>query len=124
VGEIASASNEQAAGIAQINQGIMQVSQVIQTNSATSEESASASEELSSQAEVLKEMVGRFRLKKNNDVFNSFEGLNPEVIKMLENMAEKKKISMKNSSLLNEAKKEAAASKVKIVLSDNEFGKY
>ncbi|TCL73200.1 methyl-accepting chemotaxis protein [Hydrogenispora ethanolica] len=63
VSEIAVASNEQATGIAQINQGINQVSQVTQTNTATSEESASASEELSSQAEHLKEMVGRFRLK-------------------------------------------------------------
>lgn len=63
VAEIASASNEQAAGIAQVNQGIMQVSDVVQTNSATSEESAAASEELSSQAELLKEMVGRFKLR-------------------------------------------------------------
>jgi methyl-accepting chemotaxis protein len=36
VGEIAVASNEQDAGISQINQGIMQVSQVVQNNSATS----------------------------------------------------------------------------------------
>ena len=63
VNSIAIASNEQALGIGQINQGIMQVSQVVQTNSATSEESAAASEELASQAELLKEEVGKFRLK-------------------------------------------------------------
>ncbi len=64
VNDIAIASNEQAAGISQINQGITQVSVVVQTNSATSEESAAASEELSSQAELLKEQVERFKLKK------------------------------------------------------------
>ena len=63
VGDIATASNDQASEIAQINQGIEQVSQVVQTNSATAEESAAASEELSSQAEMLKQMVGAFQLK-------------------------------------------------------------
>ncbi len=65
VAEIAAASNEQATGVAQINMGVEQVSQVVQTNSATAEESAAASEELSSQAEMLKEMVGRFSLRKS-----------------------------------------------------------
>jgi methyl-accepting chemotaxis protein len=63
VSEIASASNEQAAAIEQINRGIMQVSQVVQANSATSEQSASASEELSGQARMLTEMIGQFKLK-------------------------------------------------------------
>ncbi|WP_309121686.1 methyl-accepting chemotaxis protein [Paenibacillus sp.] len=65
VGSIASASNEQASGIEQANQGIAQVSAVIQANSATSEQCAAASEELSGQSEQLKEMVGKFRLKRN-----------------------------------------------------------
>ncbi|MDF3002726.1 MAG: methyl-accepting chemotaxis sensory transducer [Bacillota bacterium] len=64
VENIASASNEQASGIAQINKGIEQVSMVVQNNSATAEESAAASEELSSQAELLKQMMGRFQLRK------------------------------------------------------------
>lgn len=64
VGNIANASNEQASGIEQINVGIEQVSKVVQNNSATAEESAAASEELSSQAEILKQMVGRFQLRK------------------------------------------------------------
>lgn len=63
VGEIAVASNEQATGIAQINQGITQVSQVTQGNSATAEQSAAASQELSSQAQLLKAMVEKFKLK-------------------------------------------------------------
>ena len=63
VAGIAEASSAQATSVAQVNRGIEQVSQVVQTTSATAEESAATSEELSSQAELLKEMVGRFRLK-------------------------------------------------------------
>ncbi|MDV3428460.1 MAG: methyl-accepting chemotaxis protein, partial [Bacillota bacterium] len=71
VAGIASSSNEQATGIAQINQAIEEVSKVTQTNTATSEESAAASEELSNQAELLKNKVNEFKLKeeevKNKD---------------------------------------------------------
>lgn len=121
VGDIAVASNEQALGIAQVNQGIMQVSEVVQTNSATSEESAAASEELSSQAELLKDQISRFnlrrRLHKNTNYYN--EEMNPEVLKMLD------KMSSKNTKSISEFKKEAAATKTKkIILSDQEFGKY
>lgn len=63
VGQIATASNEQASGVVQVNQAVIQVSQVIQTTSGTSQESAAASEELSGQADLLKELVGTFRLK-------------------------------------------------------------
>ncbi len=120
VSDINNASNEQAAAIAQINQGIMQVSQVVQENSATSEESAAASEELSSQAEVLKDMVGKFKVKKSIMNSNSFEELNPEVLKMLEKMSEKKKTEPRQGNTRRKSNK----SKEAIVLSDNEFGKY
>ncbi len=63
VGQIASASNEQASAISQVDRGIEELSQVVQTNSATAEEAAAASEELSSQAEMLKTMVAQFKLK-------------------------------------------------------------
>jgi methyl-accepting chemotaxis protein len=63
VGQIASASNEQATGISQVNRGIEQLSQVVQTNSATAEEAAAASEELSSQADLLRSMVAQFKLQ-------------------------------------------------------------
>ncbi len=62
VGEIASASNEQANAIFQINKGVEQVSQVVQLNSATAQQSAAASEELTSQAETMKEMMSQFQL--------------------------------------------------------------
>ena len=123
VGEIAVASNEQALGINQVNQGIMQVSDVVQTNSATSEESASASEELSSQAELLREQVSRFKLKKVAGSYKGLGDLNPEVLRMLEDMSQKKQEIYRS---MNQGYTEAAAtsSKPKISLSDREFGKY
>ena len=121
VGDIAVASNEQASGISQINQGIIQVSQVIQANSATSEESAAASEELSSQAILLKETVSKFKLKQSTEKYNQYESLSPDVLRMLENMADKNK---KNVSQAENTAKESFGSKPKITLSDSEFGKY
>lgn len=120
VNNISVASNEQATGIQQINQGIMQVSQVVQANSATSEESAAASEELSSQAVFLKDMVGKFNLKKNVKAYNSLDELNPEILRVIERMAEKKN----KANFTSKAYEEAAITNSKIALSDNEFGKY
>ena len=113
VNEIAISSNEQSVGITQINQGLLQVSDVVQTNSATSEESAAASEELSSQAEVLREMVSRFKLKRGGGSYSALKELNPEVLRAIENMKERNKVS-----------KVEPNPKIKIALSDNEFGKY
>jgi methyl-accepting chemotaxis protein len=124
VSDIAVASNEQASGIAQVNQGIMQVSEVVQTNSATSEESAAASEELASQAELLKEQVSRFKLKKNHRAgsYREMEHVNPEVLRMLDNMKNKKKV---NYNLEDDVYAEVAVTNnKKIALSDREFGKY
>lgn len=114
VDEIAKASNEQAAGITQVNQGIAQVSEVIQSNSATSEESAAASEELSSQAQLLKEKVGKFNLKKS-DSTDVIDKLDPEILKMLKDMTEKKEVK-KN------AEDEAAAANLQAHIGD--YGKY
>ncbi|MEG2289813.1 MAG: HAMP domain-containing methyl-accepting chemotaxis protein [Clostridium sp.] len=66
VKEITSATDEQSVSVNQINQGIEQISEVIQTNSATAQESAAASEEMTSQAYMLKELVDRFNLYKDN----------------------------------------------------------
>jgi len=55
--DITVASNEQAVGVAQINDAISEVDKVTQANAAVSEEAASASEELSGQAKALDAMV-------------------------------------------------------------------
>lgn len=121
VKDIATASNEQATGISQTNQGIMQVSDVVQTNSATSEESAAASEELSSQAELLREMVGKFKLRKNSKRQQKYDDISPEVLDMLENMSKKNKPDI---SFRPEDRNYVAASRYDISLNDTEFGKY
>ncbi|MDF2843981.1 MAG: methyl-accepting chemotaxis sensory transducer [Herbinix sp.] len=122
VSDITSASNEQAAAITQVNQGVMQVSQVVQTNSATSQESAAASEELSSQADLLKDQVSRFKLKKEtrSNSYRGYEDLDPEVMKLLDDINHKNSITKSAEVNPNKGKKAS----VKIDLSDKEFGKY
>lgn len=118
VNSISIASNEQSAGITQINQGIMQISQVVQTNSATSEESAAASEELSSQAAILWGLVERFKLQKN---MGNFHDANPEEMKILEGMAYRDKSDFRKTE---EMKKVPEIPKARIVLNSSDFGKY
>ena len=62
VAEIAAASNEQAQGIAQVNEGLTQLNDVNQQATSTSEESAAIAEQLSSQTQDLLKMLKRFTL--------------------------------------------------------------
>ncbi len=98
VAQIAVASSEQVIGINQINNSIDQMMRVVQTNSATSEETAAASEELSSQSEMLREMVAGFQLRGKSETALKYE----ESVKAIE----------------------SGTAKEKIVLRDDEFGKY
>jgi methyl-accepting chemotaxis protein len=63
VQEVAVASREQAAGVAQINRAVSQVDEVTQRNAASAEELASTAEALASQAESLRQMIGFFRVR-------------------------------------------------------------
>ena len=63
VAEIASASNEQATGVGQINQGLSQIDAVTQQNTANAEETAAAAEELAGQAQSLRETLAQFKLR-------------------------------------------------------------
>ncbi len=63
-GWIAEAARTQADSVVEVQERISQISDVVQTNSATAEESAATSQKLSSQAELLKNLVGRFRVKR------------------------------------------------------------
>jgi methyl-accepting chemotaxis protein len=58
VDEIATASNEQAQGIEQVNLAVAEMDKVVQSAAANAEESASASEEMNAQAKQMKEFVG------------------------------------------------------------------
>ena len=62
VNEIAAASDEQAGGIAQVNQGLEQIDRVTQHNTANAEETAAAAEELSDQAGQLRRILTQFKL--------------------------------------------------------------
>ncbi|MFT4106672.1 MAG: methyl-accepting chemotaxis protein [Lacrimispora sp.] len=80
VWHIAKASEEQSHAIAQITTGVEQISAVVQTNSATAEESAAASEELSGQAELMRDLVGRFRLREDGAISGKTAAANKEVL--------------------------------------------
>ncbi|EHJ02225.1 methyl-accepting chemotaxis sensory transducer [Clostridium sp. DL-VIII] len=118
---ISEASDEQDSGMAQISQGVIQISQVVQSNSATAEESAAASEELAGQAEVLRQQVNMFNLSKDTDQDSLVEQKNddqtqPYVQSIKSNISiEKVDNGIKNAKELKPKK---------IILSDDEFGKY
>jgi methyl-accepting chemotaxis protein len=57
VGEIASASDEQAHGIEQLNKTMAEMENVTQGNAAKSEETASASQQLYAQSDLMKTIV-------------------------------------------------------------------
>jgi uncharacterized phage infection (PIP) family protein YhgE len=63
--EITAASQEQTAGIEQINQAITQMDQVTQQNAALVEEAAAAASSLQEQASGLSQVVSVFRLNQN-----------------------------------------------------------
>jgi methyl-accepting chemotaxis protein len=62
---IRGASQEQAAGIAQITTAISQMNQLTQTTAAHAQETASAAEELNAQSEMLNEIAGRLTVTIN-----------------------------------------------------------
>ena len=66
VQEIAAASQEQSAGVAQINGAMGQLNQATQQNASASEELAATAEELGSQAEQLQHTMTFFRLDANS----------------------------------------------------------
>lgn len=61
VREVAAASNEQSAGVAQINKAMTLVDQVTQKNASASEELASTAEEMAAQAEALQTTISFFQ---------------------------------------------------------------
>ena len=62
VQEIAAASQEQTAGVGQINTAMAQLSQITQQSASSAEELAATAEEMSGQAEQLQQLMGFFRV--------------------------------------------------------------
>lgn len=79
--EISVASQEQSAGIEEINRAISQMDEMTQQNAALVEEAAAAAWSMQEQAQLLQRAVSIFKLSDNNDV--SFRGLTPASIKLL-----------------------------------------
>ncbi|HAM97520.1 MAG TPA: hypothetical protein DCQ26_02820 [Marinilabiliales bacterium] len=69
--EISNASQEMNVGVNQINNGVQQMNEVIQQNAAASEELATSAEEFASQADQLKEVIGFFKISKNQNSHRS-----------------------------------------------------
>ena len=63
IGEIAAASNEQSAGIEQVNDAVMKMDDMTQQNTALVEEAAAAAESMLEQADELMNAVSVFRLE-------------------------------------------------------------
>jgi methyl-accepting chemotaxis protein len=61
--EVAAASTEQAAGVAQMNRSMSQVDQITQRNATASEELAAAAEEMSAQADALRQLSDFFSIE-------------------------------------------------------------
>jgi len=123
VSRIAAATNEQASAIVQINTGVAQVSQVVQNNSANAQEGAAASEEMASQAEMLKDLVGRFKIRNRSTgdmCNNAIYGVDSAILKQVEE-------SLQTGSGRKKGKgksKTAKINELSIILSENESGKY
>ena len=133
IGEIASASKEQAEGIGQINTGLSQVDQVTQQVTASAEESASASEELSSQSMQLKQMLDKFRLRKQgfNLASGLPEGITPEMLQMLKRMLQSQQLATESGMQTGfsggrSPKKKGAGIRPSdvIALDDDDFGHF
>jgi methyl-accepting chemotaxis protein len=62
IAEIAAASQEQSAGIAQVNTAVTQMEQVVQQNAALVEEAAAGTEAMKARADALLRTVSRFQL--------------------------------------------------------------
>ena len=121
VAEIAAASNEQAQGIAQVNQGLGQIDQVTQQNTANAEQSAAAAEELSSQAEQLRRMLGHFHLRNQRQTALPRE---PEQEVERGKSAKPQEIVWKNHGPRQPHVAREIPPRVQIALDDEEFGRY
>ncbi|WP_307723568.1 methyl-accepting chemotaxis protein [Massilia sp. Mn16-1_5] len=68
IGEIATASDEQRAGIEQVNQAIVQMDHVTQQNAALVEQAAAAAESMQEQARQLGSLVDTFQIGPSNEI--------------------------------------------------------
>ena len=68
IADISAASNEQGAGIEQVNRAVVQMDGVTQQNAALVEQASAAAQAMAEQAHVLRDAVAVFRTDKAADV--------------------------------------------------------
>lgn len=136
VAEIAAASNEQAEGIAQINQGLEQVNEVTQRNTSTAEQSAASAEEMSGQTAEMRTMVERFKLREEFRAEAELAALPTDLAQLVQRymqqlMAGKAPQPTPTANVATGARKGLGATKPKkvnpesvIALDSKDFGKY
>ena len=108
--EISTASNDQAQGIAQINQGLEQIDSVTQQNTASAEETAAASSHMTGLVESINLDIEKFKLKR----------------KVKKHSSVSRKSKSGSAKLLSAPEKSASVvtPKEQIMLDDAEFGKF
>ncbi len=133
VAEIAAGSQDQKNGISEVNKGLEHVNEVVQQNSSVSEQTSSASLELTNQSNALKDLLSAFK----------FRGLQPNQVPAKPTLRKIYKPRNKNSQQppvpqfdrkedkpvkpvtpTKPEKPEPAVKPDKIVLDDDDFGKY
>lgn len=116
VAGVASSSNEQAQQITQVNQGLDHINSVTNTNSSTAEEAASAAKELSSEASHLKQILAHFHLSKSPGGARSEDEPGPLMRPRVHDRPAKSLPQPRNDHVRKPSEK--------IVLDDEEFGRY
>ena len=86
VAEIAAASEDQATGVAQVNNAMIQVTQGAQSSSQQSEELASTADELGQLAERLRAEAARFKLREQGVLAGEIAGMTPEMLRRVAEM--------------------------------------
>ncbi len=114
IGEISSASQEQANSVNEINISMNQVNQIIQQNSSISEETASSSQELASLAKTLQDMMSSFAIESGTPV--QAEIVREPAARPAFETPAKKTVALVENQTTNRQNK--------IVLDDDDFGKY
>ena len=117
VGEIASASKDQAQGIAQTNIGLSQVDTVTQQNTANAESTAHSSQDMADLAVTLRDLVAQFKLKEHIESDANSE----KKIKKSRGQTQMRAISSKNDMPAPET---IISPSEQIILDDSEFGKF
>ncbi|MFZ5572423.1 MAG: methyl-accepting chemotaxis protein [Thermodesulfobacteriota bacterium] len=122
VGEIAAASSEQAQRITQVSKGLSQIDSVTQQNTANAEETSAAAQELSSQAAHVRNLLGRFRLRRRSQP--SASTTRPEPPPSRQAVVRRIEDSEWGAPAGGADKGRIVAPQEIIALDDDEFGKY